>query len=473
MNTTATAFDLSTDPALLARIATLPPSFRWGVATSSYQIEGAVAEDGRTPSIWDTFCRVPGAVANGDHGDVACDHYHRMPQDVALIKELGVDTYRFSVAWPRVQPGGRGPVNEAGLAFYDRLTDELLAQGVDPWVTLYHWDLPQELEDAGGWPNRDTAYRFADYAMMVFDKLSDRVDTWTTLNEPWCSAWLGYMTGDHAPGRRNLQDSIAATHHLLLGHGLATERMRAAATRPLQFGITLNMATATPETDSEADRDACRAADGLGVRIYMDPLRRGAYPEDVVADLAAQGVQIPVQDGDLAAISAPIDVLGVNFYFGQVFSGLDESGSRTDGDGVPVVRDIPQDLPQTAMGWPITPDRFTELLTRLSRDYPGLPIIITENGAAFADEADATGFVRDDDRTGYLAEHIAAVADARTQGADIRGYFAWSLLDNFEWAYGYDKRFGIVRVDYDTQQRTPKQSALWFKDTIGRIRGAV
>jgi beta-glucosidase len=472
MNTTATAFDLSTDPALPARIATLPPSFRWGVATSSYQIEGAVAEDGRTPSIWDTFSRVPGAVANGDHGDVACDHYHRMPQDVALIKDLGVDTYRFSVAWPRVQPGGRGPVNEAGLAFYDRLTDELLGHGVDPWVTLYHWDLPQELEDAGGWPNRDTAYRFADYAMMVFERLSDRVDAWTTLNEPWCSAWLGYMTGDHAPGRRNLADSVAATHHLLLGHGLATQRMRAAATRPLRFGITLNMATATPETDSERDLDACREADGMGLRIYLDPLHKGAYPEDVVADLARRGVAVPVQNGDLEIIATPLDVLGVNYYFGQVFSGVDEQGSPVDAQGLPVIRAVPQDRARTAMDWPITPERFTELLVRLSRDYPGLPMVITENGAAFADEVDETGFVRDDDRTGYLAAHIAAVADARTQGADVRGYFAWSLLDNFEWAYGYDKRFGIVRVDYDTQVRTPKQSALWFKDTIRRIRNA-
>ncbi len=472
MNTTATAFDLSTDPALLARIATLPPSFRWGVATSCYQIEGAVTEDGRGPSIWDTFSRVPGAVANGDHGDVACDHYHRMPQDVALIKELGVDTYRFSVAWPRVQPGGRGPANPAGLAFYDRLVDELLAAGVDPWVTLYHWDLPQELQDAGGWPNRDTAYRFADYSMLVFDALADRVDTWTTLNEPWCSAYLGYLTGDHAPGRRDLRESVAATHHLLLGHGLATQRMRAAATREHTFGITLNMATATPATDSERDREACREADGMGLRIYLDPLRTGAYPADVVADLGRRGVELPVRDGDLEVISTPFDVLGVNFYFGQVFSGVDEHGSPVDAQGAPVVREVPQDRAHTAMDWPITPEKFTELLVRLGRDYPGLPLVITENGAAFADEADDDGFVRDDDRTGYLAAHIAAVADARSQGADIRGYFAWSLLDNFEWAYGYEKRFGIVRVDYATQRRTPKQSALWLRDTIRTLRAA-
>ncbi|SCF17708.1 beta-glucosidase [Micromonospora coriariae] len=452
-------------------IDTLPPTFRWGVATSSYQIEGAVAEDGRTPSIWDTFCRVPGAVANGDHGDVACDHYHRMPQDVALIADLGLDTYRFSVAWPRVQPGGRGPANPAGLAFYDRLVDELLGRGVDPWVTLYHWDLPQELEDAGGWPNRDTAYRFADYAELVFGALGDRVKTWTTLNEPWCSAMLGYAYGDHAPGRRNLGDGIAAAHHLLLGHGLAVQRLRAAAATPIELGLTVNLSTADPATDSAVDRDAARAADGLGNRLYLDPVFRGSYPQDVVADLAADGVRIPVQEGDLEVISAPIDVLGVNFYFGQVHSGVDEQGRDRDEHGKPVRRVIRRDLPRTAMDWEIVPESFTELLVRLHRDYPGVPMVITENGAAFDDKPDADGFVADDDRVAYLTEHLRAVARARQAGADVRGYFAWSLMDNFEWAYGYDKRFGIVRVDYDTQRRTPKRSALWYRDTVRRVRG--
>ncbi|MDG4800959.1 GH1 family beta-glucosidase [Micromonospora sp. WMMD980] len=452
-------------------IDTLPPTFRWGVATSSYQIEGAVASDGRTPSIWDTFCRVPGAVANGDHGDVACDHYHRMPQDVALIADLGLDTYRFSVAWPRVQPGGRGPANAAGLAFYDRLVDELLGRGVDPWVTLYHWDLPQELEDAGGWPNRDTAYRFADYAELVFGALGDRVRTWTTLNEPWCSAMLGYAYGDHAPGRRNLGDGIAAAHHLLLGHGLATQRLRAAARSPIELGLTVNLSTADPATDSAADRDAARAADGLGNRLYLDPVLRGSYPQDVIDDLAAEGVRIPVEDGDLDVIATPVDVLGVNYYFGQVHSGVDEQGRERDDDGRPVRRVVRRDLPRTAMDWEIVPESFTDLLVRLHRDYPGVPMVITENGAAFDDKPDADGFVADDDRVSYLTEHLRAVARARQAGADIRGYFAWSLLDNFEWAYGYDKRFGIVRVDYDSQRRTPKRSALWYRDTVRRVRG--
>jgi beta-glucosidase len=454
-------------------IAGLPASFRWGVATSAYQIEGAVHDDGRTGSIWDTFCRVPGAVVNGETGDVACDHYHRMPQDVALIQDLGLDTYRFSVAWPRVQPGGRGPANPAGLAFYDRLVDELLGRGIDPWVTLYHWDLPQELEDAGGWPARDTADRFADYAMLVFDHLSDRVCNWTTLNEPWCSAMLGYAYGVHAPGRRDFAAAIAAVHHLLLGHGLATQRMRSAAAGPVELGITLILGTAAPATDSELDRAAARRSDGLGARIYLDPLRYGRYPADVVADLAARGVELPVRPGDLEIISTPIDVLGVNYYTGSLFSGVDEDGRSLDADGNPVQRPVPRGLPTTAMGWEILPDGLTDLLVRLGLDYPGLPIVITESGAAFDDRPDETGFVRDDDRTAYLATHIAAVAAARQAGVDVRGYFAWSLMDNFEWAYGYGKRFGIVRVDYDTQARIPKLSALWYRDTVRRARGGL
>jgi beta-glucosidase len=451
-------------------IARLPAGFRWGVATSAYQIEGAVDVDGRTPSIWDTFCRVPGAVHNGDNGDVACEHYTRMPSDVALIKDLGMDTYRFSVSWPRVQPHGTGGVNPAGIAFYDRLVDELLAQGIDPWVTLYHWDLPQELEDAGGWPVRDTAYRFADYSMLVFDALSDRVDTWTTLNEPWCSAMLGYAYGAHAPGRRDFPAAVSAVHHLLLGHGLATERMREAAPRKLDIGITLNAATAYPASDAEPDLEAARRADGMGARLYLDPLVHGRYPADVIADLAAQGVVIPVQDGDLATISAPIDVLGINYYFSQQFTGYAEDGSTVDAAGLPISRTLPLNRPRTAMDWEIVPEGFTDLLVRISQDYPGLPMVITENGAAFDDVPDDSGFVADEGRTAYFTSHLAAVASAIEQGADIRGYLAWSLLDNFEWAYGYEKRFGIVRVDYETQARTPKQSALYLKELAEQHR---
>ncbi|MDX5572976.1 GH1 family beta-glucosidase [Streptomyces sp. ID01-9D] len=467
--------NLATTPQRILRPAPvrgLPADFRWGVATSSYQIEGAAAEDGRTPSIWDTFCRVPGAVEGGEHGDVACDHYHRMPEDVELIAGLGVDTYRFSLAWPRIQPGGRGPANEKGLDFYKRLVDELQGRGVTPWITLYHWDLPQELEDAGGWPARDTALRFAEYAALAHEALGDRVEHWTTLNEPWCSAMLGYAYGLHAPGRRDLGDAMAAVHHLLLGHGLAAGALRdAAGSDPLELGITLNLGTATPETDSEADREACRRADGMGTRLYLDPLVHGRYPEDIVADLAAQHIELPVREGDLAAIAAPLDVLGVNFYRGMQFSGVTEDGSPLDAEGLPVVRAVDRDLPRTAMDWEITPTELTDLLVRLQRDY-ALPTVITENGAAFDDTVAADGSVPDADRTAYLADHIAAVVAARARGADVRGYFAWSLMDNFEWAYGYDKRFGIVRVDYDTQLRTLKDSAKWYRDTIRLTRDA-
>ncbi|HWU05131.1 MAG TPA: GH1 family beta-glucosidase [Streptomyces sp.] len=455
-----------------AAVQGLPAGFRWGVATSSYQIEGAAAEDGRTPSIWDTFCRVPGAVHNAEHGDVACDHYHRMPEDVELIAGLGVDTYRFSLAWPRIQPGGRGPANAKGLDFYKRLVDELHGKGVTPWITLYHWDLPQELEDAGGWPARDTALRFAEYAMLAYEALGDRVEHWTTLNEPWCSAMLGYAYGAHAPGRTDLGDAMGAVHHLLLGHGLAARQMReAAGGRPLELGITLNLGTATPETGSEADREACRRADGMGTRLYLDPLVHGRYPQDVLDDLAARNIGLPVQEGDLEAIATPLDVLGVNFYRGAMFSGVTEDGAPAGADGLPVVREVQRDLPRTAMDWEITPAELTGLLLRLQRDY-ALPTVITENGAAFDDTVAADGTVPDADRTAYLADHIAAVSEARRQGADVRGYFAWSLMDNFEWAYGYDKRFGIVRVDYGTQVRTLKDSAKWYRDTIRLTREA-
>ncbi|MCS7481133.1 GH1 family beta-glucosidase [Umezawaea endophytica] len=441
--------------------AELPANFLWGVATSAYQIEGAVAEDGRTPSIWDTFCRVPGAVIRQENGDVACDHYHRMPQDVELIAGLGVDSYRFSISWPRVQPGGRGPVNVKGLDFYSRLVDELLEKGIKPWVTLYHWDLPQELEDAGGWPERDTAYRFAEYASLVHAGLGDRVKTWTTLNEPWCSAMLGYDQGKHAPGIQNFSASMRAVHHLLLGHGLAGQALRAAAAEPIELGITLNMGTASPASDRPEDVDAARRADGLGTRIYLDPLVKGQYPEDVVADIEARGALLPVEPGDLEIISTPIDVLGVNYYSSHVFEGGEEPHE-------PVA--VSQNRPVTAMDWEIVPEGFTQLLVRISKDYPGLPMVITENGAAFDDVADADGQVDDEDRLSYISEHIAAVGSAVAQGADVRGYFAWSLMDNFEWAYGYDKRFGIVRVDYDTQVRTLKRSAEWYRDTIAGTR---
>ncbi|GAA3507074.1 GH1 family beta-glucosidase [Streptomyces showdoensis] len=449
----------------------LPPDFRLGAATSAFQIEGAASEDGRTPSIWDTFCRVPGAVAGGDTGDVACDHYHRMPEDVALLASLGLDGYRFSVSWPRVQPGGRGPVNPAGLGFYDRLVDELLGRGVTPWLTLYHWDLPQELQDAGGWPARDTAFRFADYAELVYDRLGDRVTHWTTLNEPFCSAVLGHVEGVHAPGGRSLADGVRAVHHLHLGHGLAVRRLRSAARRPLDLAVTHLLGTSGPATDSAADREAARRADAFGFRFYLDPILRGRYPRDLIDDLAAHRVEIPVRDGDLETISAPFDTLGVNYYRSLRSSGVDEHGSPTDSRGLPVTRGVPHGgLPVTGLGWEVMPHDLTALLLRVARDYPGTPMVVTESGAAYEDRPDADGFVEDTERTAYLAAHLAAVSRARASGADVRGYFVWSLLDNFEWAEGYAGRFGIVRVDRSTQLRTPKRSALWLRDTALRLR---
>lgn len=435
----------------------LPDDFLWGVATSAYQIEGAPTADGRTPSIWDTFSHTPGATADGDNGDVACDHYHRMPQDVDLIASLGVDSYRFSVSWPRVQPSGRGPVNPRGVAFYDRLVDELLSRGVQPWITLYHWDLPQEIEDAGGWPRRDTAYRFADYAALVHDALGDRVRYWTTLNEPRASAFCGYDEGTHAPGRSEFPAAIAAAHHLLLSHGLAVQRLRQATTPPTSLGITLDLRHDKAATGSAADLDALRQADALGNRVFLDPLLLGSYPEDLISDLVRREAPLPVREGDLEVISAPLDVLGVNYY---------TYGTYAAGPGGVGVRQVPTEKPKTSMGWDIAPDGLTSLLGRLTREYPSVPLVITENGAAFDDAVAADGGVHDADRVRFLQDHLAAVAIAIRQGADVRGYFAWSLMDNFEWGEGYRKRFGIVHVDYATQVRTLKDSALWYRDLI-------
>lgn len=454
-----------------------PAGFGWGAATASYQIEGAAAEDGRTPSIWDTYARVPGAIVDGDHGDVACDHYHRYREDVALMRDLGLGHYRFSVAWPRVRPDG-GAVNQAGLDFYRRLVDELLGAGITPWITLYHWDLPQTLEDAGGWTNRDTAHRFVDYARTVHDALGDRVPTITTMNEPWCSAFLGYTSGRHAPGRREEAAGLVAAHHLLLGHGLAVEALRAdGATADL--GITLNLTVADPvDPTDDVDRDAARRVDGLFNRVFLDPLLRRRYPADVLTDTASlefagRPWHDVVREGDLAAIGSPIDVLGINYYNGTAVSGRphpdpDDGGVRhpdlPHGSPYPGGDDIVdpgRGLPRTGMGWEVQPEGFTRLLVRLRDEYDAPPIWITENGAAYPDTL-VDGRVDDHQRIAYFDAHLRAVHAAVEAGVDVRGYFAWSLLDNFEWAYGYGQRFGLVHVDYDTQVRTPKASAEWY-----------
>jgi beta-glucosidase len=443
-----------------------PPGFVWGAATAAYQIEGAAAEDGRGPSIWDTFSRTPGKVLGGDTGDVACDHYHRYREDVAILADLGVTSYRFSLSWPRLQPSGRGPVNPAGLDFYKRLVDELLARGISPWVTLYHWDLPQPLEDAGGWPERDTALRFADYSAAVHDKLRDRVGIWTTLNEPWCSAFLGYAGGEHAPGRTEPAAALAAAHHLLLGHGLATRAMRSQDPRGT-YGITLNLAQVDPATPSSADAAAARRVDAVSNRVFLDPLFRGAYPSDLRQDVAAVTDMAFVRPGDEAEIAAPLDVLGINYYRRTVVSATPGERPSAVWVGSEDVAEVPQGLPVTSMDWEIDPSGLYDLLRRVAADYGPVPLYVTENGAAFADVL-ADGTVADPDRVEYLDRHLRAAARAIEDGVDLRGYFVWSLLDNFEWAYGYSQRFGIVYVDYATQRRIPKDSAHWYAGVTRR-----
>ena len=447
---------------------TFPDGFSWGAATAAFQIEGATSEDGRTDSIWDVFCREPGRVLGGDTGEVACDHYHRMPQDVALMAELGLDTYRFSTAWPRIRPDG-GTVNPKGLDFYSRLVDELLGTGIKPWLTLYHWDLPQALQEQGGWANRDTAYRFAEYAQTVHDALGDRVPTWTTLNEPWCSSLLSYAQGAHAPGLTDPKAAVAALHHLLLGHGLAVQVLRDAGVGgdTGSVGITLNLSPVdAADPSSEADREVARRVDGLQNRVFLDPVLRGRYPADVWADLTPYGLPDVVQDGDLDTIAGPIDVLGVNYYYTLTMRADDQPHGPTTWIGAENAVDVPEGLPTTEMGGEIEPAGLHAMLTRVHQEYPGTPLVITENGAAFDDRVDDDGAVHDEDRRSFLEGHLRACHQAITDGGDLRGYLAWSLMDNFEWALGYSKRFGVVRVDYDTQERTVKDSARWYAQVV-------
>ncbi|MER7005065.1 GH1 family beta-glucosidase [Dactylosporangium sp. NPDC000555] len=455
---------------------TFPPGFLWGAATASYQIEGAATEGGRTPSIWDTFSHTPGRTVGGDTGDEACDHYHRYRDDVALMSDLGLGSYRFSIAWPRVQPGGRGPMNSEGLDFYRRLVDELLERGITPWVTLYHWDLPQELEDAGGWPARDTAARFAEYAALVHGALGDRVRHWTTLNEPWCSAFLGYASGVHAPGRQHAPDALAAMHHLLLGHGEAVRAIR--ANDPgAQLGITLNLYAVSPADPGNAgDLEAARRIDGLANRIFLDPVLRGAYPEDVRRDLAGISDFGFVRDGDLDIIATPLDLLGINYYSRHVVAAPEPDApaepywrAPTSWPGSEDVRFVKRPgVPVTDMDWEVDAPGLTETLVRVARDYPGVPLYVTENGAAYVDTPGADGAIDDAERVAYFDAHYRACLAAIAQGAPLRGYFAWSLLDNFEWAWGYSKRFGMIGVDYATQQRTIKASGHRYGEVVRR-----
>ncbi|MGW0962642.1 GH1 family beta-glucosidase [Streptomyces gelaticus] len=439
----------------------LPADFIWGASTASYQIEGATEEDGRGPSVWDTFTARPGTVRDGHTGDVACDHYHRYEEDLALMAEAGLTGYRFSIAWPRIQPTGEGEVNPQGLDFYDRLVDGLLARGVEPVPTLFHWDLPQGLEDGGGWLNRDTAHRFAEYAAIMADKLGDRVQKWITLNEPFIHMVWGYGLGIHAPGRTLFLDCLPVAHHQLLGHGLALRELRA---RGLQVMIANNCTPVWAASDAPADRAAAQAYDNLHNRLFNDPILTGAYP-----DLSAFGADATlggsVQDGDLELISAPLDALGINYY----------NPTRIQApasEGLPFEEAPIEGYRRTAFDWPVVPDGLRELLVGLKERYPALPpVYITENGCSVEDVITADGTVPDLDRIDYLDTHLQAVDAAVAQGVDVRGYFTWTLMDNFEWAEGFHQRFGLVYVDHDTQVRTPKASFAWYRDLIRAQRG--
>ena len=443
----------------------LPPGFVIGTATSAYQIEGGVDLDGRGPSIWDTACATPGRVRHGDSGAVAADHRRRMAGDVELMARLGLAAYRFSVAWPRVQPSGRGPANAAGVGFYDRLVDALLAAGIEPFATLYHWDLPQALEDAGGWPVRESAERFGDYAALAGAALGDRVRHWSTVNEPWCAAMCGYCSGVHAPGRVDPGAAVAAAHHLLLAHGLAVDALRAVVRPDAEIAVTLNPYPVVTAGPSAADRDAARRVDGVANRLWYDALLLGRYPGDVLEDFAAVSDLRHVRPGDLAVISRPIDALGINYYrrhhvrFG---AGASAAPPWSTWPGSPDVDLVDPPGPKTAGGWAIEPAGLFETLVGVTERYRPPPLYVHENGAAFADTAGPDGVVDDGDRIAFLDAHLRAALDAVDAGVDLRGYFVWSLLDNFEWAQGYSQRFGVVHVDFPTGRRTPKASAAWL-----------
>jgi beta-glucosidase len=427
----------------------MPAAFLWGVSTSAYQIEGGVRDDGRGPSTWDTFTHTPGKVVTGETGDVACDHYHRRAQDVELMAGLGLSAYRFSVSWSRVQPDGRGTVNAPGLDFYSRLVDDLLAHDIAPVLTLFHWDLPQALQDSGGWHDRDTASRFADYAGILADALGDRVRLWITLNEPFVHTVFGHGMGLHAPGEARMFEALPTAHHQLLGHGLAVRAIRARTDAPVTLAN--NYSPVVVLGDTEEDRAAGEFYDALHNRLFTDPLLGRGYPS---------GFELPVRDGDLETIAAPIDALGVNYY--------NPTGIRapsTPDSGLPFDFVELSGYPVTDFGWPVVPDGLRQLLLRLQADY-GLPMYVTESGCAHAETPD------DQFRIDYLASHIDAMEAAQAQGADVRGYFVWSLMDNFEWAEGTSKRFGLVHVDFETQVRTPRASYAWYRDRIAASRTA-
>ncbi len=439
-----------------------PADFVWGVATAAYQVEGAANEGGRGPSIWDTFAHTPGLSRNGDTGDIACDHYHRWESDFDLLSELGIGSYRLSLSWSRLQPNGQGALNQEGVAFYRALLIGLKDRGIQALVTLYHWDLPQPLEDAGGWPNRETAYRFADYTALVLVELADLAGEWITINEPWCVSFLGYGTGAHAPGRKNMRDAVAAAHHLNLAHGLALVEFRKAAPG-LRVGISNIVTDIVPASGSEEDALAVARLDAYNNRVFLDPVLLGDYSPIVRSVFAEFGFAELIADGDLALISGAIDFVGINHY--QRVIAWAEVGA-----GFLNLRERPAEPAVTSFGWSVIPASLHEVLVRVARDFTTLPIYVTESGASFDDYVDPNGEVIDSERVSYFRGYLAAAGTAIKEGVNLKGYFAWSFLDNFEWAEGYSKRFGLVFVDYRTQERIPKKSAYWYRQLISDHR---
>lgn len=438
-----------------------PQDFLFGAATSSFQIEGATDVDGRGPSIWDQFCQEEGRIADGSDGRRACEHYFRYRDDVALMKSLSLQAYRFSIAWPRVMPHGTGPINEKGLAFYERLVDELLNAGIEPWVTLYHWDLPASLGEQGGWLNRDITQHFADYTEKMVKRLGDRVKHWITHNEPWCIATLGYRKGEHAPGMKDPRSGWIAAHHVLLSHGLAMQAIRSARS-DLKAGIVLNLTPGYAASDSLPDQEALRRFDGSFNRWYLDPVFKGSLPRDMISEVEAEcgGALDFIHSNDLSLMKQDMDFLGINYYSRGILRGAEDAAGQKPW----AVKIDPVDI--TDMQWEVAPDALRDLLLRLQTEYQPKALYITENGAAYDEGPDASGRIRDERRVRYLKKHAAAMLEALEQGVNLKGYFQWSLLDNFEWAYGYQKRFGMVWVDYETQERRPKDSASWYRDLI-------
>ena len=454
-----------------------PKDFNWGVATSSYQIEGAAQVDGRGVSVWDTFCATPGKVVNGENGDVACDHYHRYPEDVAIMKELGVTSYRFSIAWPRLFPNGDGVREERGFDFYNRLIDELIANGIEPVVTLYHWDLPQALEDKGGWANRDIVKAFTDYSVACVEAFGDRVTNWITLNEPWCFTWLGYLSGVHAPGRQDVDAAIATAHHTSLAHAEATRAMKQVRA-DINVGIALNMTTyRVTDPSSQELKELETLMDGQLNRWWLDAMFYGQYPAEVVASFGERLSKV-VHDGDMELVQIVPEFVGVNYYADSFINPAKDETPAPGANPNPFPYEQKCDgtppLPHTDMGWPITPKGLYELLLRINRDWPMVTnIAITENGAAYPEGPDADGVVNDERRVSYLQAHLDSVSRAIADGAPVQSYFAWSLMDNFEWAEGYAKRFGIIHVDFDTLERTMKNSAKFYQSVIREHRDSL